>query len=189
MSKYQHVIIAVVATLLVCGGIFYAWVKAHDAKIQMQQTIRDKDFAIAQRDKQLADQTAQFNDLKKQTKTPRQVVANLPKVVDLPKPIVLVRDLPQSQSSQISGLIPQADGGALIPAESLKPLFDHLAQCRIDSLALTACRQDKADVTDKFNAAVRAARGGGFWSRLRANKNAALVGAGVGAVLTYKFTH
>lgn len=85
------------------------------------------------------------------------------------------KDLPTSPSAQI-------------PAADLKPLFDYVQDCRACQAQLAAAREDAADnaakigaLTRERDAAITAAKGGGFWRRLRRNAMWFAVGAGAGA--------
>jgi len=74
-----------------------------------------------------------------------------------------------------------------VPSADLKPLFDFVQDCRACQAKLTAAQQDAADQRAKFDAltkerdaAVKAAKGGGVWTRtLRAAKWLA-IGVAVG---------
>lgn len=77
---------------------------------------------------------------------------------------------------------------AQIPAADLKPLYDYVQDCRACQAQLAAARQDATDNAQKLaaltrerDAAITAAKGGGFWRRLRRNALWFVVGAGAGA--------
>jgi len=86
------------------------------------------------------------------------------------------------------GEVPSPD--LRVPSADLKPLFDFVQDCRACQARLSAAPQDLADertksaaLTAERDAAVKAARGGGFWKRTtRAAKWCAL-GFAVGYVV------
>jgi len=76
------------------------------------------------------------------------------------------------------------------PVEDLKPLYDFVQDCRACKAQLDAARADLTDeratsaaLTKQRNAAVKAAKGGSFWSRLGRNVKWFALGAGVGVIL------
>src|SRR5713101_9849509 len=75
-----------------------------------------------------------------------------------------------------------------VPQADLKPLYDALADCRACGLERDALKRDLADEQAKTtallrerDAAIAAARGGAFWSRLKRNAKWFAIGAVVGA--------
>lgn len=86
--------------------------------------------------------------------------------------------------SQVSPAPPVAE----IPTADLKPLYDFVQDCRSCQAQLTAARLDAADnalkigaLTHERDAAITAAKGGGFWLRLRRNAVWLVVGAAASA--------
>ena len=84
-----------------------------------------------------------------------------------------------------------ADAPAIItvPQADLKPLFDHLEDCRSCQERLGASQQDLSDerakvaaLTIERDAALKAARGGGFWPRFRTGVKWFAIGAAAGAL-------
>ncbi len=77
---------------------------------------------------------------------------------------------------------------AQMPLEDLKPLFDFVQDCRACKLRLDATQADLADEHAKITAlkqqrdmALRAVRGGGFWSRVKHGAKWFVLGGAVGA--------
>jgi hypothetical protein len=96
---------------------------------------------------------------------------------------------PQTSSSPPSPLqeLPSAPV-AQIPGADLKPLYDYAQDCRACQARLASAKQDATDnaaklaaLTRERDAAIRAAKGGGFWLRLRHNALWFVVGASAGA--------
>jgi hypothetical protein len=83
-----------------------------------------------------------------------------------------------------------SSGNAEIPEADLKPLYDFVQDCRACQAQLAAA---KANLTDEQarsaalarerNAAVTAAKGGGFWRQLKRNTKWLAIGAALGVVL------
>ena len=76
-----------------------------------------------------------------------------------------------------------------VPQTDLKPLFDELEECRACQEQLATAQQDLADerakvsaLTIERDAAVKAARGGGFWSRFRTGAKWSAIGGAMGAI-------
>jgi len=83
-----------------------------------------------------------------------------------------------------------------IPQQDLKPLYDYLQDCRACQAQLTVARADLADEKTKSqalarerDAAVRAAKGGGFWARAKRAAKWFAIGAGAGVAFTCASGH
>lgn len=152
---------------------------------------------------------AQIDALKRATQTPAQIVGDLPKYISLPQPITLAPagatnppSTPASANTQQGTGASENAGAAAsptaenlpsapvahIPAADLKPLYDFVQDCRACQAQLAIARLNSADdakkiaaLTTERDAAVTAAKGGGFWLRLRRNTLWFAVGAGAGA--------
>ncbi len=93
--------------------------------------------------------------------------------------------VPSSESAPA----PIQSGPAQIPAEDLKPLFDFVIDCKACQAQLSAAQGDLTDeraknaalVTER-DAAIKAAKGGGFWRRVRRAAKWFAIGAAAGAV-------
>jgi type II secretory pathway pseudopilin PulG len=159
----------------------------------------------------LQDTLAQIDALKRATQTPAQILRDLPKYLSLPQPITLApADAGNSpgaagsantsqQGSAVPGNLaaaasPSPDNlldapAARIPAADLKPLYDFVQDCRACQAQLAAAKLNAADdatkiaaLTRERDAAIKSAKGGGVWLRLRRNALWFIVGAGAGAV-------
>jgi type II secretory pathway pseudopilin PulG len=159
----------------------------------------------------LQDTLAQIDALKRATQTPAQILRDLPKYLSLPQPITLApADAGNSPSVPGKGITDQQGSGpseksgasaspasenlpdapaARIPAADLKPLYDFVQDCRACQAQLAAAKLNTADDATKIaalmrerDAAIKAAKGGGVWLRLRRNALWFIVGAGAGAV-------
>jgi len=82
---------------------------------------------------------------------------------------------------------------ATIPQQDLKPLFDAMQRCRACAAQLDSAQGDLSDeraknlaLTAERDAAVKAARGGGFWPRVKRSAKWFAIGVGVGAALAHR---
>jgi hypothetical protein len=202
-------IAAFCAALLLAALAFHAWLAARDDQIRLAATLsaqkqlldaadaRERDRAAT-----LKETLAQIDALKRTTQTPAQILANLPKYLPLPEPITLAPSsavstaapLPGQGTAPSANLPPPSSAGlpaapvAQIPAADLKPLYDFVQDCRACQARLAVAQQNAADdaakiaaLTRERDAAVTAAKGGGFWLRLKRNAKWFALGAGVGA--------
>jgi peptidoglycan hydrolase CwlO-like protein len=142
------------------------------------------------RQQQLADTLKQIEDLKRSVQTPQQVIREMPQFLPpLPQPLETVAPKSAAAASgqpgssgtaQTSGGDPQKSTQTRevpapdmrVPSADLKPLFDFVQDCRACQAKLTAALQDAQDqrtkndaLTRERDAAVKAAKGGGVWSR------------------------
>jgi len=85
---------------------------------------------------------------------------------------------------------------ATIPQQDLKPLYDYIEDCRATAADRDAARKDLSDaqtqitaLTTQRDAAVTAAKGGKFWTRVRRNAKWFAIGAGVGGVAVLAARH
>ena len=191
MKPIWHVF-AAGAALLAAALAANSWFAARRASSQLAAALASQNALLAQaserehqRDAQLASALAQIAADKRRIQTPQQVAEALASVLPpLPLPVSLrLPDLTAtptlSESAPASLSVPQAD---------LKPLYDALADCRACALERDALKKDLADEQAKTtallrerNAAIAAARGGAFWSRLKRNAKWFAIGAVVGA--------
>lgn len=154
---------------------------------------------------------AQIDALKRATQTPAQILRDLPKYLTLPQPITIApTGAGDSHAASGNASTDQRGSGASgksasstspapqnlpdspvaqIPAADLKPLYDFVQDCRACQAQLTAAKLNAADdgtkiaaLTRERDAALKSARGGGVWLRLRRNALWFVVGAGAGAV-------
>lgn len=207
-------LVAAVALLLAGAFAFRSWLEAHDDRTHMQATISAQQQLIAaadQRERQNAASLhatlAQIASLKRQVQTPQQILRDLPQYLPLPQPIELAPTpsaaggqgsaLPgKSGASSASGSDSSAAAPAAlvaqIPTADLKPLFDFVQDCRACKVQLDATRADLKDEQSKSaalakerDAAVKAVKGGGFWTRLKRNAKWLAIGAIIGAAAAH----
>jgi hypothetical protein len=207
-------LLAAVAILLAGAFAFRSWLEAHDDRTHMQATISAQQQLIAaadQRERQrAADLQATLSEiasLKRQVQTPQQIVRELPQYLPLPQPIELAppsnaaagqatalpgkSGTPSPSGSDSSTAAPPAPV-AQIPTADLKPLFDFVQDCRACKVQLDAARADLKDEQSKSaalarerDAAVKAVKGGGIWTRLKRNAKWLAIGAVIGAAAAH----
>lgn len=182
----------VVVAALVAALLGRAWLDARDAQTRLaatvaaQQTILDQAAAReAARAEQLKQTLAEIDALKRRVQTPQQVAREISKILPpLPQPIELKLPEPAAPGE------PPAPATATIPQADLKPIFDAIEDCRACSAQLDAARADLRDdhvqlaaLTTQRDAALQAARGGGFWKRVKRAGKWFAIGVGVGAAV------
>ncbi len=166
-----------------------SYLEARDARVQLVATLAAQKNVIAQADArereragELRDALAQIESLKRRVQTPQQIVREIPSALPpLPQPIEL--RLPEPKPNE-----PAPPATAIIPQPDLKPIFDAIQDCRACQLQLRAAQNDLTDerakivaLTTERDAAIRAARGGGFWTRVRRGAKWLAIGVAVGA--------
>lgn len=138
-----------------------------------------------QRDAVLNKDLARISHQTRSAKNPKEIIERLPEAFStLPQPvsISLGPPVPGSDSLEAPAII-------AVPQADLQPLFDHLEECRACEERLATAQQDLNDerakvtaLTLERDAAAKAARGGGFWSRLRSGAKWFAIGAAAGAL-------
>lgn len=182
--------------VIALGVAFMSWKQAHDdsllakARDEMrQQEIKLLREQISYRDEQTAKQVAQYEKLIKEVKTVPQVVREIPRVVELPAQPRVVSETPLPDAPSLTRAEIK-EGDVVLPKESAKPLFDRLAVCKEQELQLRACAENNQalqQIAEKEKATAedykKAAKGGGFWKRLRSNGKAVAIGIGIGVAV------
>ena len=138
-----------------------------------------------QRDAILRKNLAQVSRAERSAKNPADIAKRLPAAFSpLPQPLS-VSLVPPASSPDAS----EAPAIITVPQVDLLPMFDHLEDCRACQERLTTAQQDLDDERAKVSAlmierdaAVKAVRGGGFWSRLRSNAKWFAIGGAMGAL-------
>lgn len=138
-----------------------------------------------QRDAFLSKSLAQISRVKLSTKTSEEVILRLPAAFStLPQPVSV-----SFASPALGSEAPAPPAILTVPQADLQPMFDHLEECRTCQERLATAQQDLNDerakisaLTTERDAAVKASRGGGFWSRLRNNAKWFAIGSAIGAL-------
>jgi hypothetical protein len=138
-----------------------------------------------QRDAVLSKNLEQISRAKVSAKTSADVMRRVPAAFSpLPEPVsVSVARLSSGPDA------PEAPAIITVPQADLQPLFGRLEDCHACQERLATAQQDLNDERGKVSAlmierdaAVKAARAGGFWSRLRSNAKWFAIGGAMGAV-------
>jgi len=166
-----------------------------------RKLVQEADARQRQRDAELHAALGQIAQRKRAVQTPQEIVRELPRDLPLPAPITLATEetAPGRQRTEPadaaresrtpSSTAAESNHTAQLPVEDLKPLFDFVQDCKACKAELAGARANLTDeraktsaLTRQRDAALRLARGGGFWHRAaRAAKWFAL-GAAAGAV-------
>jgi hypothetical protein len=199
MSRTLH-IIATFAALIAAAFIADNWRTAHRNSAQLTATLATQNALIEQaavrerqRNAQLSAALASIAAEKKRVQTPQQAVEAIPSVLP-PLPLsvkVLLPDITQSpkpgDASPASISIPQSD---------LIPLYDSLQDCRACALERDVTKKNLADeqaraaaLARERDAAIAAAHGGNFWSRLKHATKWFMIGVAAGATATAASHH
>jgi small-conductance mechanosensitive channel len=194
MSRTLH-IVATFAALVAALFIADSWRTAHRNSAQLTTTLAAQNALIEQaaaqeqqRNTQLSAALASIATEKKRVQTPQQAVEAIPSVLP-PLPLPVKVSLPDITPSPKPG--DESPASISIPQSDLKPLYDSLQDCRACALERDATKQDlageQADVaalTRERDAAIAAAHGGNFWSRLKQATKWFMVGVVAGAAAT-----
>jgi len=172
---------------------------SQQASKDMAVVFRAQAPIIAQADKRQHERDAvhsknlkQISRDKLSTKTSADVIKRLPAAFSsLPEPVSVSVAPPSSGPNA-----PEAPAVITVPQADLQPLFDQLEDCRACQEAIATAQQDLTDERAKVSAlmierdaAVKAARGGGFWSRLRSNAKWFAIGGAMGALAAFAARH
>src|SRR5882762_5669793 len=191
MSRTLH-IIAATAALIAALITVDAWRTARRNSAQLTATLDSQKILIEQaaareqqRNAQLATALSSIAAEKKRIQTPQQAVEAIPSVLPtLPLPIKI--SLPDLTEPPKPG--DTAPASVSIPQSDLKPLYDSLQDCRACALERDTAKKDLADeqarvaaLTRERDAAVAAAHGGNFWSRLKHATKWFMIGVAAGA--------
>jgi len=167
-----------------------SWLAARDAAVHLAATLEAQEQLLEQanqrqrqRDAALSTTLAGIAQAKRRVNTPVQAAAEIPQLLPpLPEPVLLEIPPPTPE-------LPEPPAAATVPQADLKPIYDYLQDCRACQASLTVARENMVDEQAKLvalsaerDAALRAARGGGFWSRLRRGTKWFVIGAAAGAL-------
>lgn len=182
--------IAVLAALCLAIIVARSWKAARQAANQMrlafsaQKAVLDQaNKREQQRDAVLGTNLARISHDERAVKSPADIAKRLPAAFPpLPHP-VSVSLAPRASDA------PEAPAIITVPQDDLKPLFDRLEDCRACQEQLATAQQDLIDergkvsaLTIERDAAVKAARGGGFWARFRSGLKWFAIGGALGAL-------
>jgi hypothetical protein len=194
MPRTLHIVVTA-ATLIAALFIADAWRTARRNSAQLTATLASQKALIEQaaareqqRNTELAAALASIAAEKRRVQTPQQAGAAIPSVLPpLPMPLKIL--LPDLTHSPKPG--DMAPASVAIPQSDLKPLYDSLQDCRACALERDAIKKDLVDeqarvaaLTHERDAAVAAAHGGSFWSRLKHATKWFVIGVAAGAVAT-----
>lgn len=191
-------IAAALAFLALGVFVFYSWLEAHDDQIRLAATLdaqgklldqaKQQSASLAagqkQRDAALQSQLASMRAAVAKLQTPRQIAQWLPQQLPLPAPVSVA--LPPATSQN-----PAPAAIATIPQQDLAPIRNAVESCEECGKKLAVAQQDSAAKDQQLklageqlsaaenerNAAIRASKGGGLWTRLHRNAKWFAVGA------------
>src|SRR5882757_9615829 len=146
MRNWIHLAITAVA-LLIATTLFVEWRSEVRDRTKLQATLAVAEQSLQRatasqqdRDRQLDDAVGKLATLKATVVTQQQILARLPEVLALPKPLVATQTVRPSVASDENprgadgarGKLPEAPGPSTValPAEDLKPLYDFAVDCK-----------------------------------------------------------
>jgi hypothetical protein len=188
------IIVVSLAALVAAALLANSWLSAREDRVHLAATLEAQRVVIAaaeQREQaraaELRTALDQITALKRRVQTPQQAAAQLPATLPpLPEPIEIHVPEPDPNAPKDQAPPPAT---ATIPQSDLKPLFDYVQDCRACQVQLTATRADLADertkseaIAHERDAAIKAGKGGSFWSRVKRGAKWFAIGAAVGAV-------
>ncbi len=193
-------IILFVAALIACALLADAWHSARHDSQQLAATLVAQNTVIQQagdrekqRDTQLASALAAIQSQKRTVQTPQQAAQQLTTVLpDLPLPVTintpnLSTPLPPGETPATTVSIPQPD---------LVPLYDALQDCRATSVQSATLQKDLSDEKSRSaslqherDAAIAAAHGGTFFTRLKRSAKWFAIGLATGAAVAAVARH
>jgi hypothetical protein len=204
MRNWIHLAITAVV-LLIATTLFVEWRSEVRDRAKLQATLAVAEQSLQRatasqqdRDRQLNDAVGKLAALKSTVVTQQQILARLPEVLDLPKPLVATQNVqpgvpsnnPRDAESPARKL-PEAPSRSTvaIPSEDLKPLYDFAVDCKTCQTRLATATADLADEKTKTqalgrerDAALKLARGGSLRQRLGRAMKWFVIGAIAGAV-------
>lgn len=186
-----------------------------------RQLLAAADARQHERDAQLTQTLAALAAEKRSVVTPAQIIRELPHELPLPAPITFQTDTASSVGVTLGSTAANGStaatgeaslaltknsaasvattsqsnqkppGGAIIPAEDLKPLYDFTLDCKACQAKLADAQGNLADeqrktaaLTQERDQALRIARGGSAWRRIGRAAKWFVIGAAAGAVLS-----
>src|ERR1700674_1988380 len=190
-------IAAVLVCLLALVGV-RSWLASRRADAQLAATLATQKPLLEQaatreyqRDAALEKKLQRITRAKADVRTPAQALVQIPTLLPaLPEPL-----LPTSVPPSLNDSPPPA-AILTVPEPDLKPLDDYLQDCLACQAQLAAARSDLSDERAKVSAliverdaALKTARGGGFWSGVRKSAKWFLIGGAVGALAASAARH
>ena len=206
MRNWIHLAITGVA-LLIATTLFVEWRSEVRDRAKLQATLAVAEQSLQRatasqqdRDRQLNDAVGKLTALKATVVTQQQILARLPEVLPLPKPLVATPNVPPNVASDNNPRgaesparkLPEAPtpSTVAIPAEDLKPLYDFAVDCKTCQTRLATATADLADEKTKTqalgrerDAALRLAKGGSAWRRVGRAAKWFVIGVAAGAIL------
>jgi hypothetical protein len=191
LRRTPAVLLTGAAIAIVAAGWIAArsWLVSHDNAVQLAATLSAQKLVLEQassreqqRDAALRKTLASIATAKRETQTPAAIVAQLPQLLPaLPEPVLLTVPAP-------TAVQPVPDAAADIPQADLKPLYDYVQDCRACQARLSTAQSDLTDERSKEaalsterDAAIKAAKGGTFWQRMKRGAKWLAIGAALGA--------
>ncbi len=203
--------VALVAVFLASNGLLVrSWLEARDARVQLQAELAAQKTIIDQAQQQINAVVQQQRDrdaaLQQQLQGMQAAVAQIKTAADIARWIPTQLPTPQPINIHIPPATPQnptPDAVAVIPQADLPAIRDAIEGCKECKVKLATAQQDLVSKDQQLklagvqlsatqrqrDVAVAAAKGGGFWVRVKRGAKWFAIGAGVGAVAVAAARH
>lgn len=192
LGRAIGILAAIAALAAVCLGIVEerSWKASRQASNDMRVIFRAQAPVLdqankreLQRDSALRKDLAVISKARQSAKKPADIAKHLAAAFPpLPRPLAVSLPPHVADAPDVPAII-------TVPQADLKPLFDRLEDCRACQEELAHAQGDLEDERAKVSAlaierdaALKAARGGGFWSRLRSDVKWFAIGGVMGAL-------
>lgn len=201
-TRHKLEIAGAAVALLVIAALGGSWVGAREQAIRAEATVeaqqqviaasakqaKDLVEAEAERDKLTAVNVAMLQAAAAKQVTPAEIAKWIPQQLPTPQPITFT--IPQATAANRT---PNAT--ASIPQADMPALRDQIEQCQVCGAKLTTAQADLSSRDERLvlageqlsamskerDAYMKAAKGGGFWSRVKRSAKWFAIGAGIGA--------
>lgn len=202
-TRHKLEIAGAIVALVVAAILGGAWLGAREDAIRMKATVdaqqqliattakqaKDLQDAEVERDKLTAANVAVLAAAAAKQVTPAEIATWLPKQLAGPQPITFTIPTPTAAN-------PTPNATASIPQADLPALRDQIEKCQECALKLAASQADVSSRDERLtlageqlsamskerDAAVKASKGGGFWSRAKRTVKYVVIGIAIGAV-------
>lgn len=199
-SRAKWEIVGAIAALVVLAIVAGSWLGAREDQIRMKATIDAQNQVIASAEKQAKDiqaaedardkasaaTVAAIQQAAAKQVTPAEIAAWIPKQLGVPQPITFQVPAPTAQN-------PSPNATASIPQADLPALRDSITACQTCSVKLSTAQADLTSrdqqavlaqkqidaLKTERDVAVKASKGGGFWSRVKRSAKWAAIGGGI----------
>lgn len=173
----------------VIAFVLFEWHASHKDLKTMETTIAATEKTRKTEVKEVQTKVQEIQNVTKKAKTPKQQVATINELLDVPVPITLPDNADGTGKGTEGSSANVPDGSAVVPPADVKPLLDTLTECAVCKLKLASDEKQIVQLTSERDSAVKTAKGGSFWRRTRTAAKFIAIGVGVGVVVGLAAAH